>query len=217
VQFRGQSRPQCGHAVAPEIAQASLRTVRARDVKTYAQSHKDLARLEARGLLHRLAEGFYVVVPHDRVGSEWRPTLEGAAAGIGAAEFGPGQYALMSLTAARLHRAIPRAIAIAVVAAPRRRRSVQMKDRQATVLFRTRDINTLQLEMMQTDLGGCLVTTPEQTVLDLAYRPNIGELEDEATAAIRSLLPRCDRDLMADIATTQRLGRAFDRVSKMQP
>lgn len=94
--------------VPPEIAQASLRTVRARDVKTYAQSHKDLARLEARGLLHRLAEGFYVVVPHDRVGSEWRPTLEGAAAGIGAAEFGPGQYALMSLTAARLHRAIPR-------------------------------------------------------------------------------------------------------------
>jgi predicted transcriptional regulator of viral defense system len=202
--------------VPPEIAQAPLRTVRARDVKTYAQSHKDLARLEARGLLHRLAEGFYVVVPQERVGSNWRPTLEGAAAGIGSAEFGPGQCALMSLTAARLHRAIPRAVAIAVVAAPRRRRNLQMNDRQATVLFRTRDVNALQVEMMQTDLGGCLVTTPEQTVLDLAYRPNIGELEEEATAAIRSLLPRCDRDLMAEIAKTQRLGRAFNRVSKMQ-
>jgi predicted transcriptional regulator of viral defense system len=201
--------------VPPEIAQAPLRTVRARDVTTYAQSHKDLARLEARGLLHRIGDGFYTVVPQDRVGSSWMPTLEGAAAGIGAAEFGPGRYALMSLTAARLHRAIPRAISTAIVAAPRKRRTLQMVDRHASVLFRARDIAALQVEMMKTDLGGCLVTTPEQTVLDLAYRPNIGDLEDEATAAIHALLPRCDRDLMADIAASQRLGRAFDRVRRM--
>jgi predicted transcriptional regulator of viral defense system len=201
--------------VPPEIAQAPLRTVRARDVTTYAQSHKDLARLEARGLLHRIGDGFYTVVPQDRVGSSWMPTLEGAAAGIGAAEFGPGLYALMSLTAARLHRAIPRAISTAVVAAPRKRRTLQMVDRRASVRFRARDIPALQVEMMETDLGGCLVTTPEQTVLDLAYRPNIGDLEDEATAAIQSLLPRCDRDLMAEIAASQRLGRAFDRVRRL--
>ena len=202
--------------VPPEIAQAPLRTVRARDVTNYAQSHKDLARLEARGLLHRLAAGFYTVVPQDRVGSEWRPTLEGAAAGIGAAEFGAGHYALMSLSAARLHRAVPRAIAIATVAAPRIRRSLQMSDPRATVLFRKRDIDALYVELMQTDLGGCLVTTPEQTVLDLAYRPNVVGLEDEAAAAIRALLPRCDQDLMADIARTQRLGRAYSRVSKLE-
>jgi predicted transcriptional regulator of viral defense system len=201
--------------VPPEIAQAPLRTVRARDVTTYAQSHKDLARLEARGLLHRIGDGFYTVVPQDRVGSSWMPTLEGAAAGIAAAEFGPGRYALMSLTAARLHRAIPRAISTAVVAAPRTRRTLQMVDRRALVRFRARDIAALQVEMMETDLGGCLVTIPEQTVLDLAYRPNIGDLEDEATAAIQALLPRCDRDLMAEIAASQRLGRAFDRVRRM--
>jgi hypothetical protein len=143
------------------------------------------------------------------------PTLEGAAAGIAAAEFGPGRYALMSLTAARLHRAIPRAISTAVVAAPRTRRTLQMVDRRALVRFRARDIAALQVEMMETDLGGCLVTIPEQTVLDLAYRPNIGDLEDEATAAIQALLPRCDRDLMAEIAASQRLGRAFDRVRRM--
>ncbi len=201
--------------VPSEIAQAPLRTVRARDVTTYAQSHKELARLEARGLLHRIGGGFYTVVPQDRVGSSWMPTLEGAAAGIGAAEFGPGRYALMSLTAARLHRAIPRAISTAVVAAPRTRRTLQMVDRRAAVRFRARDIAALAAEMMETDLGGCLVTTPEQTVLDLAYRPNVGDLEDEATAAIRALLPRCDRDLMAEIAASQRLGRAFDRVRRM--
>ena len=202
--------------VPPEIAHTPLGTVRPRDVTGYARPRKELARLEERGLLHRLSGGFYTLVPQGRVASDWKPTLEGAAAGIAAAEFGAGRYALMSLSAARLHHAIPRAIAVATVAAPRRRETLRMTDRQATVLFRTRDVNALQLEMMQTDLGGCLVTTPEQTVLDLAYRPNIGELEEEANAAIRSLLPRCDRDLMAEIAKTQRLGRAFNRVSKMK-
>jgi len=202
-------------SVPPEIARAPLRTVRARDVTTYTQPHKDLGRLVARGLLHRLADGFYTVVPQDRVGGDWLPTLEGAAAGIGAAEFGPGRYALMGLTAARLHRALPRAVAVAVVAAPRRRETLRMTDRTATVQFLRRDIDALQVEMMQTDLGGCLVTTPEQTVLDLAHLPNIGEMEGEATAAIHALLPRCDREQMAEIAATQRLGRAFDRVWRM--
>ena len=119
-----------------------------------------------------------------------------------------------SLTAARLHRAIPRAVAVAVVAASRRREVLQLTDRPATIRFLVRDVDALHVEMMQTDLGGCLVTTPEQTVLDLAHLPKIGELEAEATAAIHALLPRCDRDEMAEIARTQRLGRAFDRVRK---
>jgi predicted transcriptional regulator of viral defense system len=203
--------------VPPEIAQAQLRTVRARDVSTYAQPHKELARLEMRGLLHRLAVGFYTVVPQDRVGSAWMPTLEGAAAGIGAAEFGAGRYALMGPTAARLHRAIPRAVAVAVIAAPRRRRPVTMTDRNARVQFLVRNVDALDVEMIETDLGGCLVTTPEQTVLDLAHLPNLGKLEGEATAAIDALLPRCDETVMARIAASQRLGRAFDRVRRRRP
>ncbi len=201
--------------VPPVIAQAPLRTVRPRDVDAYANPRKELARLEARGLVHRLAEGFYALVPQDRIGGDWLPTLEGAAAGIGAAEFGAGRYALMGLTAARLHRAIPRAIAIAVIAAPRRRETLRMTDRPATIRFLVRDITDLQVEVMQTDLGDCLVTTPEQTVLDLAHLPNIGEMEDEALAAIHALLPRCDQELMAEIAATQRLRQPFNRVRKM--
>ncbi|MBY0443140.1 MAG: type IV toxin-antitoxin system AbiEi family antitoxin [Mycobacteriaceae bacterium] len=199
----------------PEIGGAPLRTIRARAVTVYAQPHKELARLQARGLLHRLASGFYAVVPQDRLGRDWRPTLEGAAAGIGAAEFGMGRYALMGLTAARLHRAIPRAIAVAVIAAPRRRETIRLTDRLASIRFLVRDIDTLQVEMMQTDLGSCLATSPEQTVLDLAHLPNIGELEAEATEAIDALLSRCDLELMAQIAATQRLGRAFNRVRRM--
>lgn len=201
--------------VPAEIAQAPLRTVRPRDVGAYANPRKELRRLEAAGLLHRLAEGIYTVVPQERVGSGWQPTLEGAAAGIGAVEFGQDRYALMGLTAARLHRVIPRAVAVAVIAAPRRRETMRMTDRPATVRFLVRDIGTLQVEMMQTDLGGCLVTTPEQTVLDLAHLPNLGDMEVEALAAIHALVPRCDQQMLAQIAATQRLGRALERVRKM--
>jgi hypothetical protein len=201
--------------VPPAIAQAPLRTMRPRDVDEYANPRKELARLEARGLVHRLADGFYTLVPQERIGGDWLPTLEGAAAGIGAADFGAGQYALMGLTAARLHGAIPRAIATAVIAAPRRRETLRMTDRPATIRFFARNIADLQVEMMQTDLGDCLVTTPEQTVLDLAHLPNIGEMRDEALAAIRVLLPRCDQGLMAEIAATQRLGQPLNRVRKL--
>jgi DNA-binding transcriptional ArsR family regulator len=201
--------------VPAEIAQAPLRTVRPRDLTVYNNPRKELVRLTGAGLVHRLAEGFYTVVPQDRVGTAWIPTLEGAAAGIGAADFGAGRYALMGLTAARLHRAIPRAIAVAVVAAPRRRETLRLLDRTATVRFLVRAVDELHAEMLQTDLGGCLVTTPEQTVLDLAHLPKLGDMTDEALSAIRTLLPRCDKTTMAHIAEAQRLGRAYERVRRM--
>jgi hypothetical protein len=92
---------------------------------------------------------------------------------------------------------------------------LRLTDRPATIRFFVRDIAELQLEMMQTDLGDCLVTTPEQTVLDLAHLPKIGDMEKEALAAIRALLPRCDREVMAEIAATQRLRQPYNRVRKL--
>jgi hypothetical protein len=169
-------------------------------------------RLERAGLLHKLADGYYTVIPQDRIGHRWMPTLEGAAAGVAAADFGGDSYGLMGLTAARLHGAIPRAIAFAVVAAPRRRRDLRLADRDATIRFIPRDIDRLQLERMTTDLGTCLVTTPEQTVLDLAHRPTLGEMEHEARSAIDVLSRRCDHAVLEEIAAEQRLGAALGRV-----
>src|SRR4051794_40196526 len=100
--------PETRRRLPVEIAAAPLRTVRPKTVSVYAQPRQELARLTRNGLLHRLADGFFVVVPQDRVGSDWAPTLEAAAAGVGAAEFGLDRFALMGLTAARLHRATPR-------------------------------------------------------------------------------------------------------------
>ncbi|WP_020521989.1 type IV toxin-antitoxin system AbiEi family antitoxin domain-containing protein [Catelliglobosispora koreensis] len=198
-----------------ELAQAPLRTLRVRDVTAYNHPRPQLARLAEAGLVHRLADGFYVVVPQDRVGGRWLPSLEGAAAGIGAAEFGIGRYALMGLTAARVHRVVPRAIGLATVAAPRRREILKLKDREATIRFFVRDIDLLHVELMQTDMGSCLVTTPEQTVLDLAHLTFDG-LEGETETAVRALFPRCDLEMLQEIADGQRLKRALSRVLRME-
>lgn len=195
-----------------ELAQAPLRTVRARDVTVYTHARPQLARLTQAGLLHRLADGYFTVVPQDRVGTTWMPTLEAAAAGVAAADFGARAFALMGISAARIHHAIPRAVAIAVVAAPRRRKTLSLTDRDATVDFLVRDLAVMQVEMMQTDLGPCLVTTPEQTLLDLAHRPDTGGLSDEVQAAMRALAPRCDFQTLAAVADGQRLGRTLARV-----
>jgi hypothetical protein len=171
-----------------------------------------LMRLTNAGLLHRLADGFYVVVPHELAGNtQWVPTIEAAAAGIATAEFGPGHAALMGLTAARLHGVLPRALAVATVAAPRRRRNIVLRDRQGGIRFRPRDVTGLDLEMMHTELGPTLVTTPEQTVLDLAHRPADSADRAEADAAVRLLLPRCDKATLDHLASEQHLRPALRR------
>lgn len=72
----------------------------------------------------------------------------------------------------------------------------------------------LEAELMMTDLGQCLVTTPEQTVLDLAHRPKLGHAEPEAHAAIAALLPRCDDQTLERLAERQRLRAALTRIRR---
>jgi hypothetical protein len=96
-----------------------MRTFRAADAAVvYAHPAPQLRRLEQLGVLHRLAHGYYTVVPQDQIGTNWMPTLEAAAAGIAAARFHPDRAPLMGVSAARLHGALPRALAVAIVAAP---------------------------------------------------------------------------------------------------
>src|SRR5690349_9197779 len=66
----------------PALARIPLRTIRPRDATAvYPHPRAQLARLAERGLLHRLADGYYAVVPQDMVGHKWMPGLEAAAAG----------------------------------------------------------------------------------------------------------------------------------------
>ncbi|WP_046322205.1 type IV toxin-antitoxin system AbiEi family antitoxin [Mycobacterium sp. UM_Kg1] len=187
------------------LARAPLRTIRPRDaVAVYAHPRTQLVRLTDRGLLHRLADGYYVVVPQDMVGRGWIPELEAAAAGIAATIYGRDDIVVMGLSAARLHGALPRAVAIAIVAVPRRHHSIALADRPAVVQFVQRDTGGLDAEQIRTELGPVLVTTPEQTVLDLAHRPTLGDNEADVPAAVAALYVRSDKKRLEGLAAEQR-------------
>lgn len=198
--------------VPRELAAMPLRTFRPRQAAgVYTQPRVQLRRLQQRGALHRLAHGYYTVIPQENVGQAWMPALEAAAAGIATADFGPEQVVLMGVTAARMHGAIPRAISTAVVAVPTQRNTIALADRDATVQFVKRDTAALDAQAMPTELGSVLVTTPEQTLLDLAHRPTLGQAEDQIDEAIAALLARAKPDTLARIAATQRLRAALIR------
>jgi len=184
-------------------------------VEQYAQPRQQLARLTRNGDLHRTANGYYVVVPRARKGTFWLPSLEAVAAGIGAADFGIENAILMGVSAARMHGAIPRALAEAVVAVPDQRARIRLRDRDGTVTFVKRRTARLDAELMTTELGPALVTTVEQTVLDLAHRPSLGHAADEISGAVNLLLPRCDRERLAELAHAQRLRAALARAEGM--
>ena len=199
-------------AVPRELAAFALRTLRPRDAESvYAQPRGEMRRLERRGALHRLAHGYYVVVPQDQTGTGWMPALEAAAAGIATADFGPANAVLMGVSAARLHGAIPRSIGTAVVAVPAQRNAITLADRAATVRFVKRDTGRLDAERMNTELGPTLVTTPEQTVLDLARRPDLGDAEEEIHSAVRILIARADANLLDELAAAQRARASLRR------
>jgi predicted transcriptional regulator of viral defense system len=189
-----------------------LRTIRAKDAgAAYAFPGPELARLADRGLLHRVANGYYVVVPQDMVGREWAPSLEAAAAGIASAIYGATRALLMGISAARVLGAIPRALATAVVAVPDQHRPIRLKDRQSVVRFVKRDTDRLDAERIETPLGPAIVTTPEQTLLDLAHRPQLGDAAAEVPAAITTLYQRSDHQRLRALAAEQRLMASLRR------
>jgi len=55
------------------------------------------------------------------------------------------------------------------------------------------------------------VTTPEQTVLDLARWPALGDAENEIPTAITSLYRRSDRERLTTLAAEQGLTAALSR------
>ncbi len=195
-----------------ELWRSPLRTLRPQDLAgIYAQPRPEIARLVDRGVLHRVAHGYYIIVPPDYVGRTWLPGLEAAAAGIASSIYGPDQAIVMGISAARVLGAVPRALATAVVAVPGQHRPIALTDRSAQVRFVRRDTEALDAERVETQLGPVLVTTPEQTVLDLARRPELGNAAAEVRPAIETLYRRSDSARLAQLATDQRRGAALRR------
>jgi predicted transcriptional regulator of viral defense system len=196
------------------LARAPMKTIRPADAAhTYAHPRPQLARLTERGLLHRLADGYYVVVPQDMVGSSWMPGLETAAAGISSAIYGPDDIVVMGVSAARLHGVMPRALATATVAVPAQHRPIALSDRRAVIRFVTRNTHAIDAKRFDTELGSTLVTTPEQTILDLAHRPKLGDAEVDIAAAVAALYERSNQDRLQALAVEQRRMESLQRAT----
>jgi predicted transcriptional regulator of viral defense system len=184
------------------LAERPLQTARAADLAAaYAYPKDELARLARTGAVTRLAHGVYTLTP---LGARpgWRPEPEVAAMAWATATYGDRVPVLMGLGAARLHGAIPRAIGVTVVALPVQHRP--MKILGGRVVFVARDVDGIRARTEHTELGEMLVTTPEQTLVDLVARPRLGDMPVEAEAAARHLAARVDRELVARLATEQR-------------
>lgn len=194
------------------IARAPMRTVRAAQLSAvYAHPGPQLAILERRGVVHRLAHGYYCAVPPEHVGTAWRPSLEAASAAIATVMYGDRVPVLTGLTAARIHRAFPRAISTGYVAVPTQRRPLRFADRDGEVRFVMRDVGGLDAILVQTDLGATLATTPEQTLLDLA-RADPRAVDVDAQEAITALWHSCDTARLEEIASRQRMSATLARV-----
>lgn len=197
----------------PKLVRRRLRVVRPQDAsEVYRHPRPEFARLATAGALHRLANGYYAMVPDDQIDQAWIPDLEAAALGIAAADQGADAVALMGLSAARLHGAIPRALGVAVVAASGHRNELWLADRDAVVIFVRRNVSALDVERTTTELGQGWMTTVEQTVLDLGARPNLGGMPHEAIAAVQALLPRADHAVLEELAGVQRRRATLARI-----
>ncbi|WP_437339972.1 type IV toxin-antitoxin system AbiEi family antitoxin, partial [Mycobacterium asiaticum] len=54
-------------------------------------------------------------------------------------------------------------------------------------------------------------TTPEQTILDLAHRPQLGDAEVDVPTAVAALYERSDESRLQTLATDQRRGASLTR------
>lgn len=193
------------------VTQRPFRTFRPADLSSHISNPSvQVARWVDQGRVHRLAPGYAMAIPDDRDPS-WRPSLETAAAAIGSAVFGVRDIALMGLSAARVHQALPRAVSTAVVAAPRQHRTVRLLD-AAEVRFVMRDVDALDVRLERLELGSVLVTTPAQTVIDLAARPSLGGAPYEAHEAALILLGQCDEAVLWSLARAQRARAPLERL-----
>jgi len=164
------------------------------------------------GVLHRIATGYYALVPSEHFGRQWLPSLEAAAWGIAAADDGPRSVSLMGISAARQHGALDDEPPMAVIATTRNRPPVRFADRPATVSFVRRDPARLRIKRHSTQLGQGWITTVEQTMLDLAAYPQLGGRPDLAKAAIGGLVDQADPHLLYSLATAQQRHGALDRI-----
>jgi len=122
---------------------------------------------------------------------------------LATARFGDRVPVLMGLGAARFHRAIPRALTTTFVAVPEQTHEVQLDDHVGVVKFVTRETAKMDARLEPFETGYALVATREQTVLDVAHRPQWGGGVALARETITALWPRLDHEWLNQLAQDQ--------------
>ena len=188
------------------------RVIRTRDLRTfYSNPANEAGRLAQHGILLKLSNGYYVIVPEERRNGGWRPAIEDVALGIGVADYGAERAPLVGPSAARVLGALPRALSVGVLAAPVHRSP--LKTTAGQVVFSFQKIERLDVQRTRTELVTGYASTAEQCVLDLAARPTLGGISPSLAAEARqALLRQCDLHLVASLAQSQHRRAALDLV-----
>lgn len=201
--------------IPTELARRTNKVLRPRDAgDVYANPRSEFERLLKQAVLRRISTGYYALAPMERLGDpRWRPDLAAAALGVAQADYGKEATALMGVSAARRHGALPRAVGTAVVAVPKQRPPLHTD--LGEIVFVKRDVQRLDVERVETELTTGWMTTPEQTALDIAARPRLGGIEEaDAWLIVRALARRIDWALTEDLARDQHRPAALARVKK---
>ena len=194
------------------IASLKKGVLRPRDAsKIYTQPALQFKRLEKTGTLLKLAHGYYLHIPEAMRGKAWRPEMEALALALGQADYGKNEVVLMHISAARIHGAIPRALALAVLAVPKQRPMLETKF--GRIIFVKKDVSELQKMRIDTELGSGWTTNLEQTTLDLAKRENlILDFKGVVQEAAVTLFLRIGRERLSAFATKRDMASSFSKV-----
>ncbi|MDX8148371.1 type IV toxin-antitoxin system AbiEi family antitoxin [Lentzea sp. BCCO 10_0061] len=201
--------------ISTKLARRENKVLRPRDAgDVYAHPRSEFERLREQAVLSHISTGYYALAPMERLGDpRWRPDLTAVALGVAQADYGKDAVALMSVTAARRHGALLRTIGTAVVAAPKQR--PVLRTNVGDVVFVKRDVRRLDLERVETELTAGWMTTPEQTALDVAARPELGGIEQaEAESILRALARKIDWTVTEELARDQHRPAALARVKE---
>lgn len=198
--------------VPPQLLRDGNRVLRPRDAAAlYVNPRTELAALADVNALRKVATGYFIAPPDTEVlNPEWMPTVEGLALGIGRRDYGTKGAVLMGMSAARRHGVVPRALAVGIVAIAKQR--PRLLTRFGDVVFVTRRLDRLDLVRTRTDVTEGWATSREQTILDLADRPTLGQVTAAAAGeAIAGLVGDADWDLVRGLAHRQRKYAALMR------
>lgn len=197
----------------PTLASLKCGVLRPRDAaEFYTQPALQFRRLEKEGVLLKVAHGYYAHIPEASRGGQWRPEIEALALGVGQADYGINGAVLMHLSAARVQGAIPRAIAVAVLAVPKQRPTLETTC--GRIVFVKRDVARLKRIKVITELATGWSTSNEQTVVDLARRPDLVKgMSHAAREAACTLFALSDKGILDSLVKEARMGSALNQIA----